>query len=266
MPEPFYKRLEKYFSDVGRVLQGEADAASIFPNGPNIGLVREQVYAEVLRQHLPFSCSVVQGGYLFDLEGRESRQLDLMIIKNNSIQFNHFNNNNSGLSFACIDGCMGVVSVKSNLNCDTLCEALENIASIPDKQVREDKINPSIRLSEEGYNDWPFKVIYANNGMSLESCYIAINNFYKENSEIPMHKRPNLIHVAGKHYLFRAPYDNKLGERIVLKGEYMGSVRNPDYIGLLHAIINIHSIASISDHMLYNYNTLFYTALNTNRL
>ena len=75
MSRPFFERLKKYYSDIGKVLRGEADAASIFPNTTDIGMSRERVYAEMLRLHLPSSCNVTLGGYLFDQDGNESSQI-----------------------------------------------------------------------------------------------------------------------------------------------------------------------------------------------
>ena len=53
MAKQFYIRLKNYFENVGEVLRGEADAGSIFPNTTDIGLSRELVYAEFLKQHAP---------------------------------------------------------------------------------------------------------------------------------------------------------------------------------------------------------------------
>jgi hypothetical protein len=79
MPSEFYTRLKKYYMKVGEVLRGEADIASIFPNPTDIGMSREMVYAEFLRSHLPSCCNVLYGGFLFNLHGEESKQLDLIV-------------------------------------------------------------------------------------------------------------------------------------------------------------------------------------------
>ena len=76
MPKDFYTRLRSYYKKVGEVLRGDADAASIFPNTSEIGIARELVYAEFLRNHAPSKCNVFLGGFLFHLDGTESKQLE----------------------------------------------------------------------------------------------------------------------------------------------------------------------------------------------
>jgi len=176
MTKPFFERLKRYYSKVGEVLRGEADAASIFPNTTDIGISRECIYAEVLRQHLPSSCNVFLGGFLFDQSGDESEQIDIIVINESSLQFN-FYRDGTGKSFACIDGCVAIVSVKSMLDSPGLVDALQNIGSIPDKQPLETL--PLIKIVS--YEDWPYKVIYASDGIQLpnllQSLYSTFAHF-----------------------------------------------------------------------------------------
>jgi hypothetical protein len=69
VPTNFFVRLRKYYLNVAQVLRGEADAASVFPNTTDIGMSREKVYADFLRQHAPSKCNVFLGGFLFDDDG-----------------------------------------------------------------------------------------------------------------------------------------------------------------------------------------------------
>ena len=179
MAKEFYNRLWDYFSSVGKVLRGEASTASIFPNSTDVGISRENIYAKVLKLHLPSSTNVLLGGFLFDLDGKESKQIDLMVINDNSLQFNFNNQSGDGKSFACIDGSLAVASVKSNLTGPELINALENIASLPDKRpLTEGMVNPFYRFST--YEDWPFKIIYATDGVNQDTCIEALENFYNQ--------------------------------------------------------------------------------------
>lgn len=54
----FFQRLRNYYQDVAAVLRGEAKPASIFPNTTDVGMSRERIYAEFLRQHAPSKCNV----------------------------------------------------------------------------------------------------------------------------------------------------------------------------------------------------------------
>lgn len=77
-------RLKKYYIEVGNVLRGQADSASILPNPTDVGMSRERVHVEFLRLHLPSSCNVLFGGFLFNLDGDESKQLDLIVTSDSS--------------------------------------------------------------------------------------------------------------------------------------------------------------------------------------
>lgn len=88
MTKEFYSRLKDYFSNVGLVLRDKASASSIFPNRTDIGLSREGSYAEFLKSHLPNNCHVFFGGFLFNIDGTESKQIDLFVVSDSSLQFN----------------------------------------------------------------------------------------------------------------------------------------------------------------------------------
>ena len=108
----FFDRLADYYRNVAAVLRGEADTASIFPNSTDKGTSREQVYIDFLRSHAPSKCNVFAGGFLFHMDGRESRQLDAIVTTDTAPRFDFHNKNNSGKSFAPVEGTLGVVSVK----------------------------------------------------------------------------------------------------------------------------------------------------------
>jgi hypothetical protein len=88
------------------------------------------------------------------------------------------------------------VSLKSTLDSAQLRNALENMASIPDKEPLGNGLVSLVNVRH--YNEWPFKIIYASNGNSIQQTMETINGFYREHPHIPFSKRPNLIHVIGK--------------------------------------------------------------------
>jgi hypothetical protein len=258
MSKPFFDRLRDYYSNIGKVLRGEADAASIFPNATDIGMSRERVYAEILRLHLPPSCNVVFGGFLFDLNGNASGQIDILILNQSSLQFNFSSGDGSGKSFACIDGCVGIVSVKSRLDKGALEHALENIASIPDKQpLAKGRYHPG--MSIPNYEDWPYKIIYASDGWVRPSTLVNnLNTFYADHPGIPFHKRPNLIHIAGKCMAYRASggFEETRDGTKIEPNKFSGISVSPDVVALLMATIQIQYIATTSVHIQYDYTDL----------
>jgi len=252
----FFERLEAYFSHVGKVLKGEADVASIFPNSQDIGTSRERIYAEVLKQHLPRSCVVSFGGFLFDMEGNESKQIDLIILNDVSPQFNFHNPDGQGKSFACIDGCVAVASIKSTLDSTKLVEALDNIASLPNKVIlKEGNYNMLVKI--KGYEDWPYKVVYASDGIALNTALDTINRYYEKNSTIPNNKRPNIIHVCGKYNILRVGKNAKTrAGAIIEENTFWGHPGGSDAYALLTTILNIQEILSASKEVFNRYGEL----------
>jgi len=252
----FLKELKQYYCKVGRVLRGEADVASIFPNAGDIGTSREGIYAEILKAHIPSSCNVGFGGVLFNKDGDTSKQLDILITGDSCIRFDLLAKYGRK-TFACIEGCIGVVAVKSTLNKRSLFSALENIASIPEKEpLGKRKI--SLKLEISGYEEWPYKVVYASNGIKPETLLKHTYDFY-EHSEIPPHKRPNIIHVAGRYVIQRigkkggeTPQGQKCDPNM-----FSYSTTAPDVQGLILAIGKIQQIALASRHILVTYTELF---------
>ena len=255
MTEPFFVRLRDYYSQVGRVLRGEAEIASIFPNPTDKGITRENIYLKFLEQHLPSGCNIFTGGFLFNLNGQESKQIDIIITSDSSIRFNFFSNGH-GKSFACIEGTIAIASIKSNLTPQELEKALDNLASIPDKEPLEGHCSPVITIPE--YDDWPFKIIFATRGSTLDLLYKTVNEFYKKNPDIPMNRRPNLIHIAGKGCIIRAPHQgmtDSSGTRI--EPNLFAYIEDEvDVAALMIAQQRIQMWATASRHIFFDYSKL----------
>lgn len=203
MPQLFYDRLRSYFAKVGEVLRGEAEAAAIFPNMTDVGMSRERIYGDFLRTHLPSSCNILFGGFLFGLNGQESKQIDVIVTSAVCPQFNFTNRDGSGKAFACVDGTLAVASLKSNLDSTQLFDALDNLASVPLKKPMKGRIAPFVEIDD--YDDWPYKIIYSPRGVSLETLLASLEDYYELHKEIPYTHKPNLIHVAGSYNIMRVP-------------------------------------------------------------
>ena len=159
---------------------------------------REKIYAKFLTEHLPKKCGVSYGGFIFDDSGLESKQLDILITSDVSLRFDFHNEGNAGKTFSHIEGVLGVTSVKSTLDKKELFDALGGFSSIPETGSLEKRILPFIKIPN--YEDWPVKILYASDGVKYETLLKHINSFYDENSDIPLYRRPNYIHVAGKYF------------------------------------------------------------------
>lgn len=254
--KPFYDRLRSYFEEVGRALRGEAAIASVFPNIADVGSTRERVYGEFLKSHLPIGCAVQYGGFLFGLSGDESGQLDIMVIAGTCPQFSFLSRDGSDKTFACVDGTLAVVSVKSTLGVRELREALTNIASLPQKTSIEGRVFPL--LTVPSYEDWPFKVIYASKGLELEEATRIIDEFYREHIYIPLERRPNLIHVGGKYVVLKIGKEGgqtRDGTRIP-PGYFYTMRETTDVYGLIYCIKHVQQHCIAANHIIWNYDAL----------
>lgn len=258
MSKNFFVRLKNYYESVGAVLRGEASAATIFPNTSDIGMSREKVYVEFLRTHAPARCNVFLGGFIFDMAGNESRQLDVIVTNDTTPRFDLHNKDGNGKSFSPIEGTLGVVSVKSTLDQRELEDALLGIASIPHTSSLHERLVVGIDVPD--YDDWPLKIIYASNGISAKKLLMHLFVFYRLRPEIPFHRRPNVIHVAGKYVLLRTTKNmvdfesehHGTPSRLQM-GNYNLQTESADLHGIQWAIQGIQEKALASSFIIFNY-------------
>jgi hypothetical protein len=263
MPTNIFDRLCNYFLDVGEVLKGQAKPSSVFPNASDKGWSRERVYAEFLRRHAPACCTVSFGGFVFDDNGNESKQLDVIVTFDIAPQFNFDNPDGTGKSFWPVEGTIAVASLKSSLNKKEIYDALENIASIPPVKPFEGRLIFGVTSKPGTHEDWPLKIVYAPNGCSVKTARQHVDEFYQANPAIPFGCRPNVIHVAGQYYLSR------ITEGITLHpgptpavGSFHALTSVPDLQALLYVIDELQSRASNAHRILYNYGDLWRNVTN----
>lgn len=258
MTQPFFHRLRAYYLKVAEVLRGEADAASIFPNSTDVGISRELVYLEFLRKHVPSKCNVFVGGFLFDDDGNESKQLDIIVTTDTAPRFSLHSFGGGGKSFSHVEGTIGVVTIKSRLDKAQLEDALVNIASIPATKPLEGRMSPFEKV--EDYEDWPYKVVYSTEGLEAQTILAHMDSFYQRNATIPIARRPHLIHVAGKYVIFRAvpgltakrSTDGKEADL----GTFVHLVTDSDLQGIVWVLDNLQLRAAASTHIFYSYRNL----------
>jgi hypothetical protein len=260
MPVNFHTRLRDYYLKVAEVLRGDADAASIFPNTTDIGVSRERIYADFLRQHAPSKCNVFLGGFLFHLDGTESKQLDVIVTTDTAPRYNLHNQDGGGKSFSPVEGTLGVASIKSMLDKAQLHDALSGIASIPPTEPLEARMTPLLKLKD--YDDWPYKVIYASKGLTSDTILGHLNDYYAANAQIPTSRRPNVIHVAGQYVIFRAKdgmstHDIATNQSTPLEpGKFYVFATQPDLQAICWVLNGFQEHATASTHILFNYEKL----------
>lgn len=260
MAQNFFNRLRSYYTKVAEVLRGEADAASVFANTSDIGISRELAYAEFLKQHAPSKCNVFLGGFLFDDDGAESKQLDIIITTDTAPRFNFHNKDGSGKSFSPVEGTLGVVSVKSTLDKVELLDALGGISSIPATRSLAGRVN--VLLNIKNYDDWPAKIVYASRGIAPTTLFQHLNDYYAANPEIPISRRPNFIHVAGSCLIIRAKEGmsmrnrNSGADHPLAPGSYHLITEESDLQAIIWTLDQLQVNASASAHILFSYDSL----------
>ena len=128
MKPDVFDRLKEHYVSVARELSSQASQAGLLNNPTGVGTEREEVYRTFLERHLPKMCDVFLGGYVFDLKGNTSKQIDVIVTGGNTPRFRMSSGNRY---IAPLEGAIAVAEVKSRLNKETLQESLSNCASIP---------------------------------------------------------------------------------------------------------------------------------------
>lgn len=260
MPQNFFTRLRNYYLDVAKVLRGEADAASIFPNTTDVGMTREKIYANFLKEHAPSKCNVFLGGFLFDLNGNESKQIDVIVTTDTAPRFNFRNQEGGGKSFSPVEGTLGVASIKTNLDKQQLFDALDGIASIPPCQDLKGRVSSAYKVTN--YDDWPYKIVYATEGLKGTTILEHIKTYYITHPEIPLNRRPHQIHVAGKYVIFRITPAMEVGNisggpiETPEIGTFKLMTLDPDLQAITWVLNDLQQKAVASNVILFNYGEL----------
>ena len=113
MSENAFSDLAKYYGALAEQLASEAKQADLLRNPTAVGTDREEVYRRFLERHVPRLCEVFRGGYVFNLEGVRSRQVDVIVTAGTTPRFEMGSGNQA---IAPLEGTVAVAEVKSNLN------------------------------------------------------------------------------------------------------------------------------------------------------
>ena len=172
-------------------------------------------------------------------------------------RFDFHNPVGSGKSFSPVEGTLGVVSIKSNLSKNELIDALSGIASIPATKPLEGRVNVLLKI--KNYDDWPLKVIYATDGISMKTLLKHIDEYYTDNATIPLTRRPNFIHVAGKYLIVRAAegmsLQNKYTGKVstLTEGQYYPVTTDADVQAIMWTLNELQQRTSVSAQILFSY-------------
>jgi len=191
-------KIYDYFNNVAKVISKEADVSSIFPNTTDVGLTREEILKKFLENHLPQRCVIIKGGYIFDFKENESKQMDLMILNDLTLQFNHFSDRGNK-SFAAIEGCYAAISIKSKLDKQALIDSLDGFASIP--KTPEIKINPTLKSKLPKL--LPIRIIFAYDGLDPSTITSHLTDYYNKHDDISSNEVVDHIIVNDQYIIVK---------------------------------------------------------------
>ena len=198
MKHDVFDHLKEHYASVAKELSSQARQAGLLQNPTGVGTEREEVYRTFLERHLPKMCDVFLGGYVFDMLGNTSSQMDVIVTGGNTPRFRMSSGNRY---IAPLEGTIAVAEIKSQLNKDTLWDALDGCASIPPMPDPEGIKPFYLRVGEERWQETPYKIVFAYDGLSANTICGHIDEFYSQCPEIPNAKRPNIIHVLEKYMI-----------------------------------------------------------------
>ena len=187
--------IKGHLESVAEELRSQASQAMGLMNPTAVGTEREEIYRRFLERHLPKMCDVFPGGYVFDLKGNRSKQTDIIVTAGSTPRFQLAGNT----FIAPLEGTIAVVEVKSKLDKNTLTQAMDNIASIPKMPDSKDIYPPFLSFDQEEWEDMPYKIIFAFDGIERDSIQKHFTSLLKKHKNRPVSRTPNIIHVLGKY-------------------------------------------------------------------
>lgn len=266
MPKPeIFRDLLDYFQAEADQLSQVIKQTKINKNKPDSGSLREDKLLEFINRHIPTRCNISKGGFIFDLKGNHSKQIDLLITGDATLQFKTTNIKFTQ-SFNCIEGCYCAISVKTRLTKEQLIDSIDNLASIP--TYKKLVTNSQIKKPKLLLRQIPQRVIFAYDGIDDKTILPHLLN-YLNKKDYPLDVVPNLIIVNNSYFLSRTPigggYDLKTHKVLSENSYNLRSKTHSKYVGgeaLLALLTHIQKAANIGskfdiDYDLYRENIIF---------
>lgn len=247
--------IEDHFTWVAAELNYLARQAGLLTNPSGVGTEREKVYQRFLKRHVPKMCDVFLGGYVFDAKGNRSRQIDIIVTGGNTPRFRMSSGNRY---IAPLEGTIAVVEVKSRLDKSALMDAMNNSLALPPMPDGSEIIPPDILLDDEAWTDSPYKIVFAYDGIELDSLIEHLKDFLKDPKNQVAERLPNIIHVLGK-YTIRKVYASQIRDMStskVAEGNkfaYHIIRRNWDVLTMMEILNTIQQGAFVSNYLKYDY-------------
>lgn len=124
--------VKQWFDHLEEIIRREADFAGLYEHGTTIGSAREFFVAKILNAFLPKNIIIGTGQVISALEGRKSKQIDIVIYDGRFPSFSLPN----GPALFPVEGVIATIEIKSKLHSKELTDALNNCVSVKDLPLR----------------------------------------------------------------------------------------------------------------------------------
>ena len=203
-----FTNISDYFeSACCAILNERAAKRSLLDNPADIGKAVEGIYLGFLKQHVPALCDILQGGYVFDVVGRRSRQMDIIVHSANTHRFR----DSSGQACATLEGTVADIEVTSFLDRRKIDDELGKFAFIPPTSEFRGLGNREVLKTMPGVQEWwsdtPFKAVVAFDGVDAATALDRVNSFYTINNHIPIARRVNILHMLNRYCIIKSDFD-----------------------------------------------------------
>ena len=257
MTDDVFRLLARHYASIAKELGSQAEQANLLNHATAVGTEREEVYLDFIKRYLPATCDAFLGGYLFDLQGNSSTQMDIIVTSGHTPRFKMSRGNKY---IAPLEGTIAVAEVKSQLTKEKLHAALAGCSSIPAMPNQAGIVATYLKIPELRWQDTPYKIVFAYDGLEARTVCEHLDEYYRLNSEIPLSRRPNILHVLNKYMIVRfAPdmsvrnLDGSEDANQPAVGEYKLFELAPDVSSALWTLQELHHLAFMSSHLMYKF-------------
>lgn len=249
-----FNELIDSFQAQSEALSNEAKSKLVLSNKGDIGGERENILADFLKKHLPSRCGLVKGGYIFDSEGLQSKQIDLIVTNDLALQFKQSVNPGLQKSLATVEGCYAALSIKSILDMDGLTDSIENLQSIP-LENKKIKPNPQVKDIQEFVKAMPLTIVFAYTGVTLDTFKDYVLSYKSSNASLE--KFPDMIIVNNSYFGWKAGMEDindAYGRKLSPNSLWIEHTSNKiGGLGLIHMLTKIQRLANIGPQILTNF-------------
>lgn len=256
------KKLTTYFQNVADVLDQKKKTSEVFANTTDSGQTREGILKQFLDEHIPSRCKVVNGGFVFNSDGEESSQIDLLIVNDLTLQFNYLQDLGQK-SFATIEGCLAAISVKTNLTKNELKDSLDGFATIP--KMPKLNVNPQYKSSIS--DEIPLRIIFSFSGSNAETIKSHLEDYYKQNPT-PIKEQVRLVIVNNNYMIIRIQKDTTTlsGKTIPANTFFISKpLKNGGAYFLHYLLTDLQRISNITPHVVMDFRDYLNATLGDHR-